>query len=115
MKRWAAAFSTLALTCCATAVTRWRSELEGRRTSAFDTHCRLKRATPEPLVYFATEDEGRTQWLFCNGATVTQREGGLPVYDASPTAKQLKTSPPEQEYLDAAAAFDAAQVQRAPK
>lgn len=115
MRRWAAALSTLALTCCATAVTRWHSELEGRRTSAYDTHCRQKRSTPGPIVYFATEEGGRTQWLFCNGATVTQREGGRPVYEASPTAKQLKTSPQEQDYLDAAAGFDGAEVLRAPR
>lgn len=115
MKRWAAALSTLALTCCATAVTRWHSELEGRRTSAFDTHCRQKRSTPGPIAYFATEEAGRTQWLFCNGATVTQREGGRPVYEASPTAKQLKTSPLPEAYLEEAAAFPTSEVLRAPR
>jgi hypothetical protein len=113
MRRWLGAFSTLALTCCATPATRWHSALEGLRTTAYEHQCLLKRETPGPIVYFATEDQGRTQWLFCNGATVTQAEGGQPVYEESATAKKLKSSPEPQAYLDAAAAFG--NVQHAPK
>jgi len=112
MRRWLGAFSTLALTCCATPATRWHSGLEAQRTTAFEHHCLLKRETPGPIVYFATEEQGRTQWLFCNGATVTQREGA-PVYEESTTAKKLKSSPEPQAYLDAAAAFE--RVLHAPK
>ena len=96
-------------------MTRWHSGLEAQRTTAYEQHCLLKRETPGPIAYFATEEAGKTQWLFCNGATVTQREGGRPVYDASTTAKQLKSSPQEQDYLDAAASFAPERVLHAPK
>lgn len=71
-----------------------------------------------PVLYFAfTDEQGVTQWLFCDGASVTQPGQGEPTFEAAPSelTKTKGRRPPKPAwYLSAAKKYPAESINKAP-
>lgn len=97
----------------ASAFEQWQKE----RLEAQDAARRECPAKPgAPLVYFAfTDERGVTQWLFCDGASVTQSGTGEPTVEPAPAELWKGKRPPKPAaYQAAAKKFPAEAIRRAP-
>ncbi|MDY7231975.1 hypothetical protein [Hyalangium rubrum] len=95
---------------------RWVEEAPAREASARQTWC-----TPLPTVgnadlYFAREtNDGRTEWLFCDGLRVAAPAEGEPqLITPEGLSKRDRRRIQPQRYLDAAKAYPASEIDRLP-
>lgn len=100
------------------ALAKWKAERPQAQAAAQAQHCAAKpKAGAPPVPYFAAEDEtARLEWRFCDGALVVATPGNPPAVATLPPApKKAKKQPDPKAWLDAAAAFPAERISRAPK
>lgn len=95
-----------------TEVAAWKAGQAGAIQQAHDTWCPPKpRPGKMPDIYYAAQDEnGRTAWLFCDGAKVLTSEGGAPQFVPPPGRRHH----PERAYLSSANNFPPDEIKRAP-
>lgn len=96
------------------AVAAWREKLpEAVKTAKGEWCAGRPKPGVTPDIYFAFEDEnGKTEWLFCDESKVVAAQGKAPAFEA---AADLKKKPKDKGYLESAAKYPASDVQRAPK
>jgi len=93
---------------------KWKEQQAKERESEQSNWCPPK-PRPAPDVYFALEDEnGLTEWLFCDGTRVVGAPGKLPELQP-PREGKVPSKVVQQMYLRAAAKYPASQIRRAPK
>lgn len=94
--------------------------LEQWRRERLDAQEAARRECPaksfSPVLYFAfTDEHGVTQWLFCDGASVTQAGQGEPTFEAAPTELvKGRRAPKPAAYLAAAKKHPAESINKAP-
>lgn len=95
-----------------TDVASWKAAQGEAIQQAHDTWCPPKpRPGKMPDIYYAAQDEnGRTAWLFCDGAKILTREGAAPQFVA-PSGRRHHS---ERAYLSAANHFPPEEIKRAP-
>lgn len=110
----------------AEALTAWKTARPDAEKAAKEKACPTKPLAVlpkkyEPVAYFgATDEAGRTEWLFCDGAKVASDKGQpATVAQAAtelpqPKKGQKAVAPDAKVWLDAAAKFPVAQVSIAP-
>jgi hypothetical protein len=109
-KRLAEAPALLTYITARRALEKWTEEQPAAQQAAREQKCPAKPKPGQPPLYFAAQDAGgKTRWLFCDGAQVTADAAGSPQF----TLPDRKVAP--KPYLDAAAAYPAADVRRPPK
>lgn len=97
----------------ARALEKWqRDRLDAQEAARRE--CPAKSSSP--VLYFAfTDEQGVTQWLFCDGASVTQAGQGEPTFEAAPTELvKGKRAPKPAAYLAAAKKYPAESINKAP-
>jgi len=109
-KRLAEAPALLAYITAKNAVAGWTESRPAAQAAGREQKCPAKPKPGAADLYYAVADPtGKTRWFFCDGAVVTADGGGAPQFTPGP-----KKSTPKP-YLDAAAAWPSADVQRPPK
>ena len=98
------------------ALAKWKDARPLAQQQAKETQCSTKLAPPEPILYFAAEDEkARLEWLFCDGSMVVASPGNPPAWSPNPTAKKTKVEPEPKVWLEIASRYPPESVSRAPK
>jgi hypothetical protein len=94
-------------------VAKWKEAQTAAIQQAHDTWCPPKpRPRKMPDIYYAAQDEnGRTAWLFCDGAKVITSEGGAPEYIPAPGRRYHRPA----AYLSSATNFPTDEIKHAPK
>ncbi len=94
----------------------WHEKQETEQLSERANWCPAK-PSKTPEIYFAWEDEnGVTEWLFCDGSKVVSNQGKPPEFMASPDlAKKPGKPPAASTYLTSAQKYPATEIRRAPK
>ncbi len=91
------------------AVEQWREAQGQRQASARATTCAGAR---KPEIFYASEEAGHTQWLFCDGAKAVRTGTAVEVVAQDPRRKPPKKTKP---HLDAVSAYPADLILHAPK
>lgn len=98
------------------ALAKWKDARPAADAAARQERCPKKPKPGAPVVYFAAEDEAaRLEWRFCDGALVYATPGNAPAFEPAPAPRPPKKAPDGKKWLEAAAAYPAEQVSRAPK
>jgi hypothetical protein len=94
----------------------WKEKQEVEQQSERANWCPAK-PSKTPEIYFAWEDEnGVTEWMFCDGSKVVSNQGNPPELVPSPDqAKKSGRPPAPSVYLTAAQKFPPKEIRRAPK
>lgn len=99
------------------ALSEWKKKALAEQESERGNWCPPK-PSKIPEVFFAWEDEdGTTEWLFCDGSKVTRTGKEEPRFVAStwPAAKRPAKPVPAATYLGSATTFPASEIRHAPK
>lgn len=93
------------------ALLAWKDRQPEEHRGAREQWCppKAKRGSPD-IYYVFTDENGQTEYLFCDGSKVVAAEGKKPEY-VSPDAKRVPIRP----YLDAAASYPAEEIIEAPR
>jgi len=109
-KRLAEAPALLAYISAKRAIEKWTEAQPAAQQASREQRCPPKPKPGVATLYFAAQDPaGKSRWYFCDGAMVTAEGGGAP--QLVPGARKA----PPKPYLDAAAAWPEAEIQRPPK
>ncbi len=88
----------------------WREAQSGRQANARAATCGGSR---KPEIFYASEEDGQVQWLFCDGMRAVQTPKGTEIVAIDP--KKAKAPKKPKVHLDAVAAYPAELILRAPK
>lgn len=90
---------------------RWREAQPAQQQSAREQWCPKKGKSR--TLFYAFDEQGRTEWLFCDGSKVIAAPGSPPQHvsadGSSSSGKKAKA------YLDAAARYPPSEINRAPR
>jgi hypothetical protein len=95
---------------------RWAEEAPAREAAARETWCPARPKPGQGELYFARQyPNGRTEWLFCDGAMVEEAAGGEPRFVPPEwlSSRERRRLQP-QRYLEAAKAWPASEIDRQP-
>lgn len=101
------------------AIKAWKEQQEAEQQSEKSNWCPAK-PSKTPEIYYAWEDEnGQTEWLFCDGAKVVAGPGDKPpeLVPAPESARKPGSPrpPPVSTYLSSAQRFPPKEIRRAPR
>jgi hypothetical protein len=101
------------------AETKWREESDAREATAKQEWCKPGTAVGSGDLYFSRQgNDGKTQWLFCDGMVVEAPSGGEPsLIIPESISKKDRRRIQAARYLDAAKEYPAEEIDRldAPK
>jgi hypothetical protein len=94
---------------------KWKEEAPEREAAARGNWCPETPQVGRPDVYYAREEEGRTEWRFCDGHRVERTSGGEPqLIEPEGLSRRDRRRIQPARYLEAAGNFPSEEIDRQP-